>query len=292
MILDPSWLKSSGIWPVLLSSPLTQTQQLALSEFNFKDFDFTFDTDKQLALWKDQFQQSSEDEKCRYLWAGRGGYGTTRLLSMLTLEEIKSYFKNKIFIGYSDLTAIHQIYARFGWPSFHGAVLAELVSQDKDKSNFDDLMNLCEKGYSGYKAGVWRKITTEKPLKPKKHAGKLTGGNLSILQCGIGTPWLHLEKYDYLFIEDINVKPYQIDRMLWHLYQADIFKGKKGIFVGHLGQEHHHIEEILIAWSYRLKVDIFVDIHFGHGQRNKPLIFHTPFSLESLPDGNFAIAFH
>lgn len=289
--LDPDWLNKFGVWPVLLSSPLTDSQKKALEPLQLKSYNFNFEAEEQLSLWRSQFLSSSKDTQCRFLWAGRGGYGASRLVSLLSPGEIEVFFKNKTFIGYSDLTVIHQIYAKRHWPSIHGAVLTDMLQENKDKANIDDVKSLCESGFENYHAGQWKRVNKENYINESELSGQLTGGNLSLLQCSIGTDWCALNQYEFLFLEDVNMKPYEIDRMLWHMYQAGVLNNKRALFVGDLGFEHDTLEELLLSWSVRLKIDIFVDRDFGHSVRNIPLIFHQRFSLAQKEQGLFSIVY-
>ena len=289
LTIDLKWLREFGVWPVLLSSPLTEAQKGALVSFGMKNYDFNLNPEEQLGLWRSQFLSSSKDANCRYLWAGRGGYGASRLASLLSLGEIDAFFRGKVFIGYSDLTAIHQIYARRHWPSIHGAVLSDMLQKNKDKNNINDIKMLCEKGLSNYSVGHWKRLNKKSYFDDL--SGQLTGGNLSLLQCSIGTNWFALNQYEYLFLEDVNVKPYEVDRMLWHLYQAEALNNKRALFIGDIGSEYHELDNIFLSWSKRLKIDIFINRDFGHSVRNKPLIFHKNFSIVREDQDVFSMLF-
>ena len=48
----------------------------------------------------------------------------------------------------------------------------------------------------------------------------------------LGTPWEIETAGKILFLEDVNEKPYRIDRMLMHLLLAGKFRGVRGIVFG------------------------------------------------------------
>ncbi|MEL7598328.1 MAG: LD-carboxypeptidase, partial [Clostridiaceae bacterium] len=48
--------------------------------------------------------------------------------------------------------------------------------------------------------------------------GKIVGGNLSLLASTLGTPYEINTKGSILFIEEVDEKPYAIDRMFTQLY--------------------------------------------------------------------------
>jgi muramoyltetrapeptide carboxypeptidase len=63
--------------------------------------------------------------------------------------------------------------------------------------------------------------------------GRLLGGCLSILTAALGTPFaLRIDEPTILFLEDINTKPYQWDRMLQHLRFAGVLQNVRGVVLG------------------------------------------------------------
>jgi muramoyltetrapeptide carboxypeptidase len=75
------------------------------------------------------------------IWCVRGGYGTTRILEMLDYGLIRSH--PKVFVGYSDITALHQaIFTQSGLVTFHGPVASSEFSDFSmasiRKALFDD----------------------------------------------------------------------------------------------------------------------------------------------------------
>src|SRR5215475_7431910 len=64
------------------------------------------------------------DPEIKAVWAARGGYGSMRLFDLLDGDLIGR--SPKIFIGYSDMTALSlYFYRRFGWVTFHGPMAAK-----------------------------------------------------------------------------------------------------------------------------------------------------------------------
>src|SRR5260370_30692138 len=58
------------------------------------------------------------------------------------------------------------------------------------------------------------------------------GGRLIIQQTSLGTPWELDTAGAILVLEDLGMKPYQVDRALLHLQQAGKFSGVKAIILG------------------------------------------------------------
>ncbi len=160
----------------------------------------------------------------------RGGYGTPRILDMLDYDLI---IKNpKVFVGYSDITAIHiALNHKCNLVTFHGPMVASDMA-----TKFDDFS----------KESFLKAITTAKPIgelcNPEGQQiacfqggiaeGKIVGGNLSLIAATMGTPYEIDTKEKLLFIEDIDEKPYSIDRMLTQLRLAGKLEQCSGIILG------------------------------------------------------------
>lgn len=160
------------------------------------------------------------------IWCIRGGYGCTRLLPYLDYKLIK---KNpKILIGYSDITALHMaILKHTGLTSFHGPV----GSSDFSPYAVEYLQKML------FTPTVGQSIQHKNPssvitLSPGFAKGKLIGGNLSLISAMCGTKHLPSAKGKIVLLEDIDEKPYRIDRMLIQLEQAWDLKKAKGILLG------------------------------------------------------------
>jgi len=55
---------------------------------------------------------------------------------------------------------------------------------------------------------------------------------MTLLQTSIGTPWELDTRDSILLLEDRGMKPWQVDRALIHLQQANKFGGVRGIVLG------------------------------------------------------------
>jgi muramoyltetrapeptide carboxypeptidase len=67
---------------------------------------------------------------------------------------------------------------------------------------------------------------------PGKAAGRLCGGNLSLVADSLGTPWEIDTQGKILFLEDIHEKNYRVDAMLTQLRNARKFRDCAGILLG------------------------------------------------------------
>ncbi|NEX12263.1 MAG: LD-carboxypeptidase [Prosthecochloris sp.] len=174
------------------------------------------------------------DRSVKGIFCLRGGSGATRLLQDIDYGLIS---KNpKILAGYSDITALSlAIYARSGLITFSGPMLAtELhapspyteehfwtMLSDPDRTH--EIVN-----HSEHPRNI---------LRPGSGEGILIAGNLSVLSCLAGTPFMPSTKEAILLFEDINEEPYRIDRLLSHLYNAGLIGHCQGLLFGQFRRE-------------------------------------------------------
>jgi len=231
-----------------------------------------------------RFQHLKEallDKSSDIIWALRGGYGSAKLIDRLV--KMKKPKKEKIFIGFSDITALHLFFSQhWGWKTIHAHGLTGLLQPELEPQNFKAIANIIAQ-----KTDV-AIIKNLKPLnaraqKTKKATGLLTGGNATLIQTGIGTCWqIHTEK-KILFLEDVNEKAYKVDRLLNHLKQAQLFQKVKAIVFGKFSDTLTDTDVPLKRFASEINVPVFKTDQFGHGNLNCPLIYNA--RSEVVPAG-------
>lgn len=164
------------------------------------------------------------------IWCIRGGYGTPRILDMVDYDLIR---KNpKVFIGYSDITALHiSLNQKCDLVTFHGPMAStELYwGIDEFTQNYlvKNIMNTQPLGLIKNPANM-----EIKTLVSGKCEGKIIGGNLSLVASTIGTSYEIDVKGKILFLEDVDEEPYRIDRMLTQLKLSGKLDDAEGIILG------------------------------------------------------------
>jgi muramoyltetrapeptide carboxypeptidase len=206
----------------------------------------------------------------------RGGYGSNYLLEGLDLDLIRSH--PKPFFGYSDLTGL-QLYLldQIGLPAFHGPMVAADFALEKGvhKPSFEAAI-----AGKSYTVGVAEGLRILKAGPNAQIArGVLYGGCLSILVSLLGTPWEPQTEGKLLFLEDVGVKPFQVDRMLWQLRQAGKLEGITGIVFGEMqdclsrGAPADLLEEVIRGACEGLEIPIAIGLRSGHvSQHNVTLV--------------------
>ena len=173
----------------------------------------------------EDFQTMLDNPDIKAIFCARGGYGIIRIIEKL---DFKRFLKlPKWIIGYSDITIFH-IYLNdhLKCESLHAIMPKSFQKAHEDGLSLPTLKNAL--------FGEKLKYTVEKHElnRPGKSAGKLVGGNLSIIYSLQGT---HLEintKEKILFIEDTDEYIYHIDRMMMNLKLSGKLKNLKGLIIG------------------------------------------------------------
>ncbi|MGV8147168.1 MAG: S66 peptidase family protein [Alkaliphilus sp.] len=160
----------------------------------------------------------------------RGGYGTIRILDKIDYKFIKN--NPKIFVGYSDITALHiALTQKCNLVTFHGAMPSTDMVPNFDEFAKKSLFRYVTDGDSDGKVQNPSGVKIEK-YNGGVSEGAITGGNLSVIASTIGTPYEIDTREKILFLEDIDERPYRIDRMLMQLSLAGKLSEATGFVLG------------------------------------------------------------
>jgi len=172
-----------------------------------------------------------KDDSVDAIFCLRGGYGTMRMLDLLDYEAIAA--NPKIFLGYSDITAMHAaMLEKANLVTFHGPMPASCWSDEplddfSRESMYRTLMNTDPLDDIPNPAGYARHT-----VNPGVCEGQLVGGNLSLVTGILGTPWELDTRGRILFLEDIGEYTYRLDHMFTHLRLAGKFDDCAGVVLG------------------------------------------------------------
>lgn len=220
-----------------------------------------------------------EAKDSRVIWCLRGGYGSNRLVPMLA--KLKKPKEPKLLIGLSDITSLHTFVTQeWGWTSLHAPIL--------DRFGRNLIAPKHEKEMHGILFGQTNQIEFKK-IKPLNEAArkvrnlksKITGGNLTVLQSTMGTPWQIDTRKSLLFVEDIGERGYRIDRMFEQFRQAGLFKQCHGLILGDFvgGEEpatkKNNFKQVFKRWAQDLDIPMFQGLESGHAMIQRPVPFNT-----------------
>ncbi|HSP96478.1 MAG TPA: LD-carboxypeptidase [Candidatus Dormibacteraeota bacterium] len=169
-----------------------------------------------------ELQALFADRTVRAIIAARGGYGSGRLLPRFDVETARRH--SKLFVGYSDVTfLLVELVQRANLVVFHGPMVADFAA---NPTGTEALLRML----SGDRTG-WN-LRAREIVQPGTGEGVIVGGCLSILVAGLGTPHAVDTTGRLLFLEDVNEKPFRVDRMLTQLRQAGKLDGVAGVLFG------------------------------------------------------------
>ena len=226
--------------------------------------------DQRTADLNDAFRDPTVDG----IWCIRGGYGLTRILDRIDYEAVRR--RPRPVIGYSDVTALlHAITRRTDVVTFHGP-MARAPMPPFSRWHFDRV--LTSPGAAGRLGSLPQPADV---LVPSEHRiatltggtaeGPLMGGNLTLLQCLIGTPWFPDLDGALLFLEDVGEPLYRVDRMLAHLRAVGALQRLAGVVVGRftemrreMGDGAFGFDEVLLQYLGPLRIPVAAGFPVGH----------------------------
>ncbi len=225
-----------------------------------------------------ELMQLVSDPRVDAIVCARGGYGCDRILDALDAELFRDAAKP--LVGYSDITALLLWQRRCaGLVGFHGPMLER--GDELDPVAFELLI--------GQLTGEVQLplVVRGTPRRRGRATGRLTGGSLTLVVASLGTPWEIDTRGTILLLEDVNERPYRLDRMLQQLRGAGKLEGLAGVGLGDFStccDERYPepdaaavLEEVLAPFD----VPLVADLPFGHVRTN----WTWPLGVRATLDG-------
>jgi muramoyltetrapeptide carboxypeptidase len=259
---------ASNIKRELLEAGCDQLRQLGYEPFYFdsileRDLYFAGPVHRRVQ----ELEQMFTRDDVRAIVCARGGYGANYLLNQL--DPTKIVPNRKIFVGYSDITALLTCFAdNARFVTFHGP----MVTKDFALSDGVDL-DSWHSAVSGTAAWSIGEQSGARSLVAGEAEGILYGGCLSILVASLGTPHEIRTDGTILFLEDVATKPFQIDRMLMQMKLADKLKGVRGIIFGEMSdcrqgpEQDYTLEDVIRRVVEDLHIPVALGLRSGHVSR-------------------------
>lgn len=217
----------------------------------------------------DDLQNAMDRDDIKLILCSRGGYGAVHLLEELNFKRIKS--NPKWLVGYSDITALHQVFLKNNLVSLHAPMARHLTENGGDIAS-SYLKEILFESMPCYKINPH-------PLNCEGSVdGTLFGGNLSVLTGLLGTPFYKTPTDGILFIEDIAERPYKIDRIMWQFKLSGILKQLSGLIVGQFTDCEEDplmgatIKESIYNLVKEYKYPVVFDFPVGHVSNNYPML--------------------
>jgi muramoyltetrapeptide carboxypeptidase len=263
----PRWL-ARGVraleragYTVLLDPELSTTRHYQRAEDERRAANFT-------AMWT--------DPRVKALISGTGGYGAVRMLPYLDPSLFREHPKS--FVGYSDVTVLHQWLMRLaGLRAFHGPTVDDLIPSARDVTTASLLTSLTTPRPT---ARIGR--DTARTVRPGRAIGRLVGGNTALVQQTIGTPY-EIDTTDaILFLEEVRDPMSFVDERLVQLRASGLLGKVRGIVFGHLSldrSEEDEFEDFVLDLVSDLGVPVIMDFPAGHDNPNLTLPLGTEVEL-------------
>ncbi len=169
----------------------------------------------------------SSDSKA--IWCIAGGYGSYQLLE--GLEKIPMPKKQKLFIGFSDITVLLNYFVEnWGWACIYGTTLLQIARKKVSKKAISSIKKLI---FNDESSLVIKKIEVLNKTYKKSAEGILVGGCMSLLQSLIGTPQdINLTGKILLLEDDRFETPGRMSRIFNHMVRAGVFDKVEAVVLG------------------------------------------------------------
>jgi muramoyltetrapeptide carboxypeptidase len=224
-----------------------------------------------------------QDPSVDAILCARGGYGLQRILDRIPPI-------TKPVIGFSDITALHQLSAISRQPSLHSIMCKHIATLPEESEELRTFRRAIEGEELCYR---WE----SHPLNRFGEAeGLLIGGNLSVLYGLQGTNFsiqhsaISIQR-PVLLIEDICERHYHIDRMMRNLKMSGALANLSGLIVGQFTDceddplmgcsVYETIKEAVAEYDY----PVLFNAPFGHVEHNLPLWQHGHSTIHCGADG-------
>jgi muramoyltetrapeptide carboxypeptidase len=176
------------------------------------------------------FMRAWTDPEIAAILTARGGYGSAQMLPHLDAALMRE--TPTLLVGYSDVTALLGfVTTQCGVTAIHGPTVTGRLGR----------------GESAYdRASFVRAVSDAAPpgvldapalaaVVAGEASGPVYGGNLTQLAASLGTPWaFDPPEGAVLFLEDVNERPYRLDRLLTQLEQSGVLRRAGALVFGEM----------------------------------------------------------
>ncbi|MFI1015126.1 LD-carboxypeptidase [Streptomyces sp. NPDC020965] len=220
------------------------------------------------------YLSASDDDRARDLtdaWCdpavsavicARGGYGAQRMVDLVDWTAIRAAGP-KVFVGYSDVTALHEAFAtRVGLATLHGP-MPGAATFIEDEATRESLRATLFEPDSVRSLG----LPTARAMVPGRAVGVTLGGCVSLLAADLGTPHARPSaRGGLLLLEDVGEEDYRLDRILTQLLRGGWLDGVAGIALGSWAEcgPYDRVRAVLLDRLGGLGVPVVEELGFGH----------------------------
>ncbi|MFP3456165.1 LD-carboxypeptidase [Psychrobacter sp. SIMBA_152] len=237
----------------------------------------------------------------------RGGYGAMRILPMVDWETLGRIMKERgtILAGFSDVTAIQcALLAKGSMSSLAAPMLySEFGKTAPDKVSCQQFVEALTK--PNLTISIQSASLTSQQLpailtkgEPKPLTGTIWGGNLSVVSALAGSEYLPRIDGGIVFLEDVGEQAYRIERMLYDLYLAGVFRGQQAIVFGALSgtgedsyDKRYDVATVIRQLHELTGLPIYSGMPFGHIGKKYSFPLGAICQLSPNANGGYQLAF-
>ncbi len=199
------------------------------------------------------------------VFCARGGYGVSRILPLLDLDRLAE--SDKVFAGFSDITALHLALNRRGMATIHSPMV-HVFTKNPEPWVAESLL------------GALRGQPTIPAAAPKGNCvvsgsveGVVAGGCLTLLADACGTSEQPRFGGKIVLIEDVGEQAYRVDARLTQLLSSGVLQSAAAFVIGEMTgtNEKETDDRTRITWQevvYErlagLGKPMMTDFPFGH----------------------------
>lgn len=231
-------------------------------------------------------QDAMDDDEAKAILCSRGGYGAVHLVDKLDFTRFAQH--PKWLIGFSDITALHNLFQKNGFASLHAPMARHLTVEPDDDfctQKLKDILfgRICP---PETETRLTYSCPAHKLNRKGQAEGILRGGNLSVFYGLRGTPYDIPAEGTILFIEDVGERPHAVERMMYNLKLGGVLERLSGLIIGQfteyeenksLGKElYGALADVVSEYDY----PVCFNFPVGHETMNVPLINGSAVRLE------------
>ncbi len=237
----------------------------------------------------------------------RGGYGASRILPMIdwaTLGRIMQE-RGSILAGFSDVTAIQcALLAKGGMSSLAGPMLySEFGKNNPDQISCRQFVAALTSPKLVIEVDNANLTSPKLPMilannESQTITGTIWGGNLSVVSALTGSEYLPRIDGGIVFLEDVGEQTYRLERMLYELYLAGVFKRQQAIVFGSFsgtGEDSYDkrfdVATVVRQLHQLTGLPIYSGLRFGHIAQKSSFPLGATCEIKPNTTGGYQLSF-
>ncbi|MGP4789209.1 LD-carboxypeptidase [Psychrobacter sp. 1Y11] len=237
----------------------------------------------------------------------RGGYGASRLLPMVDWATLGRLMQERgtILTGFSDVTAIQcALLAKSNMSSLAGPMLySEFGKTAPDRISCQQFVEALTNPKLTIEVNNAELTSPKLPAilatnDSRSITGTIWGGNLSVVSALTGSEYLPRIDGGIIFLEDVGEQTYRIERMLYELYLAGVFKNQQAIVFGAFSgtgedsyDKRYDVATVVRQLHKLTRLPIYSGMRFGHIAQKASFPLGATCEIQPNTSGGYQLSF-